>query len=213
MTMTHIEIFIFITAEVFCLNNLLSTNKVENKMSWFSLITMHTFLNLSIGVSKKVYWSQRLRKKKNWTSKQLELQGPRVRTMNVMQKRLLNDLKQICIYLRHKGNKSDMTPALAAKLVFCVQYLTSHDHPQRSPSMLDTSCLKSLPLPSCTTPFTAFSLLLLLMILTIVLSLLLMIFCFILFCFAASEWVKWGRKWANAHNCLPCWDVYGPPHA
>lgn len=91
---------------------------------------------------------------------------------------------QMHLYLRHKGNKSDTTPAPTVKHAFCVQYLTSHEHPRRSASMLDTSCLKSLPLPSCTTPFTAFPLLLLLMILTIVLSLQLMIFCFILFCFA-----------------------------
>ena len=37
---------------------------------------------------------------------------------------------------------------------------------------------------------------------------------FILFCFAASKWVIWGRKWANIYHCLHYWDIlcYGSPH-
>ena len=117
-----------------------------------------------------------------------------------------------CLYICVMRVRSLARPrALTASWV---QYFSSYDHPWRSASMLDTSCLKFLPLTSCTTPFFLHSLLFLLMISTIVwYPPHLWIFCFILFCFAASERVKWGRKWANAHNCLPVCDIYGPPHA
>lgn len=86
--------------------------------------------------------------------------------------------------LKAKRYQIDTTPALTAKHAFCVQYLTSHDHPQRRASMLDTSCLKFLPLPSCTTPSSAFPPLFLLMISTIVsyLPLVIFLFYFVLFC-------------------------------
>lgn len=79
--------------------------------------------------------------------------------------------------------------------------------------ILNTSHLKSLPLPSCTTPFTALSPLLLLMILTLYCTAPLIISWCILFCLAASEVVKWGRKWAKAYHCLSYWDIYGRPYA
>lgn len=79
--------------------------------------------------------------------------------------------------------------------------------------ILNIRHLKSLPLPSCTTPFTALSPLLLLMILTLYCTAPLLISWCILFCLAASEVVKWGRKWAKAYHCLSYWDIYGRPYA
>lgn len=99
--------------------------------------------------------------------------------------------------------RTDMTPALT--YTFCVLYLTSCGHPQRSASMLDTSpppvqlhislyCILSFV--TANDPVSSF-----------VPSLLWF------FCCAASEWIKWGRKWANEYHCLLWWDICTAPIA